>query len=554
MSEVFPRILFVDDEPFILSSLMRLFRQDEYEILTASSGEEGLSVLHKYDPIPLIISDYRMPGMNGVEFLEQVYRERPDTVRIILSLYADLDSVLGAINRGHVYRFIAKPWDAVDLKITVANAVKFYDLNIRNKELSASLKLKNEELSRFNDHLEELVAERTHDLSAVQEKLMQSEKLAAVGTLAGGIAHDFNNMLAAIMGYTEMASVESDHETKEQYLRQVLIAADRAKNLVKHILTFSRQTKHEKKPVDMKIILKESLAFIRSTLPSTIQTRHTIAEGDCTINADLTQIHQIILNLLTNAAQAMGEKGGLLDVALSRIIVNASDLSRHPQLPSGCYARLTVTDTGMGIDPAIKSRIFDPFFTTKDIGEGTGLGLSVVYGIVADHGGTVNAYSEPGQGATFEVCLPCTNLPAVIAESQEGLHLAGGRERILFVDDDATLCTMVRLMLRSLGYTVTSISSSTEAMVAFEGSPASFDLVITDMVMPRTSGLDLANRIRRIRPEMPILLCADINNDIDADGIRHAGIAAVIEKPYSRETLGLLIRKVLDRDGGLKSL
>jgi len=548
MPDVFPRILFVDDEPFILSSLTRLFRHDAYEILTASSGEEGLAVLRKNRSVPLVISDYRMPGMNGVEFLEQVYRERPDTVRIILSLYADLDSVLGAINRGHIYKFISKPWDNADLKITVANGVKLYNLNIRNKELTASLKLKNEELNRLNDHLEELVAERTRDLAVVQEKLMQSEKLAAIGTLAGGIAHDFNNMLGAIMGYAEMATMDPDDETQKHHLKQVLIAADRAKNLIRHILTFSRQTKHEKRPVDMKMIVKESMTFIQATLPAAVQTRCLIADDHYTINADVTQIHQIVLNLLTNAAQAMGERGGLLDVALSRITVEESDSPGYPKLPPGCYARLTVTDTGMGIDPAIKSRIFDPFFTTKDVGEGTGLGLSVVYGIVADHGGTVNVYSEPGKGATFEVCLPCADIPAVISESPEDRPLTGGRERILFVDDDGTLCTMVGLMLKSLGYTVTVTSSSTEALVAFEGSPASFDLVITDMVMPRTSGLELASRVRRSRPGMPIILCTGYNNDMDGDRIKHAGIAAFIEKPYSRETLGRLIRNVLDRD------
>jgi len=546
MTKESPQILIIDDEPYILSSLTRLFQQEGYELLTASSGEEGLSLLRRFHPVPLVISDYQMSGMNGAEFLEQVYNEWPDTVRMILSLYGDLDAVLSAINRGHIYKFIPKPWDNDDLKITVANALERYDLYKQNRELAESLTQKNEELNRFNEHLEQLVVRRTQDLARVQEQLLQSQKLAAVGTLASGIAHDFNNMLAAIIGYTEMASIDCDDGTKKKYLHQVLIAADRAKNLIKQILTFSRQTSHDKKPVDMRIILKEALALIRASLSATIQIRSDITDSHCTINADLTQIHQIILNLCTNAAQAMGEKGGFLDVTLMRIDVDSALPGRHPQLIPGSYAKLTVADTGTGIDPAIRDRIFEPFFTTKEIGEGTGLGLSVVYGIVTDHGGTITVSGEVGKGAVFDVYLPCADLPAIVTEIPSDRTLPGGREHILLVDDDDTLCLMARSMLESLGYAVTATSSSTEALVMFQDSLEKFDLIITDMAMPRMTGMDLAGRIMRIKPIMPIILCTGFSDYVNEEKAKNAGISAFIMKPFSREVISRVVRDVLD--------
>jgi two-component system cell cycle sensor histidine kinase/response regulator CckA len=547
MTKASPRILIVDDEPYILSSLTRLFQQEGYELMTASSGEEGLSLLRRFNPVPLVISDYQMPGMNGAEFLEQVYNEWPDTVRIILSLYGDLDAVLSAINRGHIYKFISKPWNNDDLKITVANALERYDLYKQNRELAESLTQKNEELNRFNEHLEQLVLKRTQELARVQEQLFQSQKLAAVGTLASGIAHDFNNMLAAIIGYTEMASIDCDDGTKKKYLHQVLIAADRAKNLIKQILTFSRQTNHEKKPVDMKIILKEALTLIRASLSATIQIRSEITDVHCTINADLTQIHQIILNLCTNAAQAMGEKGGFLDVTLMRIDVDNTQPGRHPQLIPGCYAKLTVADTGTGIDSAIRDRIFEPFFTTKEVGEGTGLGLSVVYGIVTDHGGTITVSGEVGKGAVFDVYLPCVDLPAIVTEIPSDRPLPGGRERILLVDDDHAICIMARLMLESLGYAITATSNSTEALVMFQDNPKGFDLVITDMAMPKKTGMELAYQILRIRPGMPIILCTGFSDHVNEERAKDAGISAFIMKPFSREAISRVVRDVLDR-------
>lgn len=547
MKEESPRILIVDDEPHILSSITRLFHQEGYEILTALSGKEGLALFHKYNPIQLVLSDYRMPFMNGAEFLEQVYNQWPDTVRIILSLYADLDSLISAINRGHIYQFISKPWDNADLKIKVANALERYDLVKKNRELAESLQQKNEELNQFNDHLEQLVANRTRDLATVREQLLQSEKLAAIGTLAGGIAHDFNNMLAAVVGYTEMASIESDEKTRKNYLHHVLIASERAKNLIKHILTFSRQTSHEKNSMDLKIILKEALVLIRASLPATIQIRSEITDVNCTINADLTQMHQIIMNLCTNAAQAMGEKGGFMDVTLSRVNMDHTIPAHYPELIPGSYAKLTVADTGKGIDPAIRERIFEPFFTTKGIGEGTGLGLSVVYGIVCDHGGTIIESGKPGKGATFDVYLPCIDIPTTITEIQEDKPLLRGRERVLFVDDDHTLCMMVRLMLESLGYIVTATSSSTEALVTFQDDPKSFDLLITDMTMPRMTGMDLAGQIMRIRPGMTIILCTGFSDHVNEETARSSGISAFIMKPFSREALSLVVRAVLDK-------
>jgi len=379
----------------------------------------------------------------------------------------------------------------------------------------------------------------------LEKQLYESQKMEAIGTLAGGIAHDFNNILGAIIGYAEMADHQPDQKKMKRYNGQILAAADRAKDLVMQILAFSHHGDHDKKPMDLRIITKETLKLLRSTIPVTIDIQCSIENIPFTINGDATQMHQIIMNICTNAAHAMGEKGGTLDVRLIKEERSASLIS-DLHLKPGSYIRLSITDTGRGIDPAIIDRIFDPFFTTKKLGEGTGLGLSVVYGIVKNHDGHIGVTSTPEQGTTFDIYLPCCSGPADIAEVSSTEPIAGGRERILFVDDEKTLVDLAFKTLTDLGYHVTACNDSREALKFFRDNPDGFDLIITDMTMPHLSGSELSRQIVGIRPQQRIILCTGYSEFINSEKAVQMGIKDFILKPLSRKTLAAVVRKTLD--------
>jgi PAS domain S-box-containing protein len=381
---------------------------------------------------------------------------------------------------------------------------------------------------------------------SMEKQLFQAQKMEAIGTLAGGIAHDFNNILGAIIGYTELALDEDRKERRMHNLQEVLKGADRAGNLVKQILTFSRQDHQEKKPLDIKTLLKEAVKFLRASIPSTIEIHQDITAETCNILAEPTQIYQVIINLVTNAAHAMKKTGGALKIDLSLIALGEGEILHHPDLRPGIYVKLSVGDTGHGIDPTHISRIFDPFFTTKDKSEGTGLGLSVVYGIVKSHDGTITVYSKPGQGAVFNVYLPGIAYTGAVS-GEKAKPLVGGTERILFVDDEHALVDMGRQMLSSLGYDVTGVVNSKEALELFRADPARFDLVITDMTMPKMTGIDLSREILKIRTEIPILLCSGINEPATEEQAQVLGISAYCLKPLTKRDLSRVIREILDK-------
>jgi len=387
----------------------------------------------------------------------------------------------------------------------------------------------------------------THELRLEQE-LRQSQKMEAIGTLAGGIAHDFNNILTAIIGYTAMAQLKlakGDAATRD--LERVQEASSRAKELVKRILTFSRQGEQERKPVQMAAIIEEVLKLLRSSLPSTIEIHQHIAtspNGD-TVLADSTQIHQMLMNLGTNAAHAMRDLGGVLSISLSDVDADATLIARYPDLRQGPYLRLTVADTGHGMEAGIRERIFDPYFTTKKVGEGTGMGLAVVQGIIKNHGGAISVYSEPGLGTTFHIFLP--RLEGEIAPQATAVALpSGGTERVLFVDDEAMLAELGQELLASLGYTVTAILNSREALNLFRSDPQAFDLVITDMTMPGLTGKELAKELMGVRPDIPIILCTGFSEQINEKQAKEIGVRGYIMKPYTVNSLNATIRRALE--------
>ena len=379
----------------------------------------------------------------------------------------------------------------------------------------------------------------------METQLRQMQKMEAIGTLAGGIAHDFNNILSAVLGYTELA-LEKVGEGSSTWrdMEQVLVAGKRAKDLVRQILTFSRQSEQEMKPLQVKLIAKEVLKLLRASTPSTVEIRQDIG-SDSLVMGDLTQIHQIFMNLCTNAVYAMAEGGGVMGVTLMDVVLDAASLSGHPGIKPGPFVKLTVSDTGHGIPSEVVDRVFDPFFTTKQSGEGTGLGLSVVHGIVRSHGGIVAMASEEGKGATFDVFLPAVEW-TTDPESSIDKSLAGGTERILFVDDEPPLVNLGKEMLESLGYHVVARTSSIDALEAFKAGADRFDLVITDMTMPHMTGDRLAGELMAVRPDIPVILCTGFSARMDEKRAAAVGIRAFLAKPILKQDMARTIRRVLN--------
>lgn len=377
----------------------------------------------------------------------------------------------------------------------------------------------------------------------LEQQYRQAQKMEAIGALAGGIAHDFNNILSAIMGYAQIAiDALKDHPSTRAHLQAILKATDRAISLVKQILTFSRKTEQENRPVVPGVVVKEALKLLRASLPSTIEMRQTI-RSDAVIFADPTQIHQIVMNLCTNAAYAMQDKGGVLEVSLTDVDLNTLEAQRLPGLSPGRHVRLYVADTGSGIHPDILEKIFDPFFTTKPHGEGTGLGLSVVHGIVEACGGSISVSRRPGGGTAFEIYLPSIQAE-VSADTEAPGPLPRGSQSILFVDDEPMLTDIGKRSLESLGYRVTACTDSLEALALFKKNPAGFDAVITDYTMPKITGCELAETINDISPGTPVILCTGCTDDMSQKA-RAAGIIECIIKPLKIRDLAETLERIL---------
>jgi two-component system, cell cycle sensor histidine kinase and response regulator CckA len=371
--------------------------------------------------------------------------------------------------------------------------------------------------------------------------------MEALGTLSGGIAHDFNNILGIIVGFTEMACWDMDAASPiRANLQEVLKAAGRAKELVKQILAFSRKSEQEKRPVPVGLIVKETLQMLRASLPTTIHIESKVNISRAVL-ADPTQIHQVLMNLCANAAHAMRDGGGTLRVSLTDVHFAKGSILPSIDLQPGPHVRLTVEDTGHGIDPAIMDRIFDPFFTTKETGIGTGLGLAVVDGIVRNLGGAIQADSTPGQGTVFHVYFPAVvDIPAAKIELPDSLPT--GHERVLLVDDEPALVMATKMILENLGYHVDYRTSSVEALETFRHQPADqpYQLVIADMTMPHLTGADLAKELHRLQPALPIVVCTGFSEKINPETARELGIQGFLMKPVVMQDLAEMVRKVLD--------
>jgi len=379
----------------------------------------------------------------------------------------------------------------------------------------------------------------------LETQLRQAQKMEAIGTLAGGIAHDFNNILSVIIGNAEILEMTDISFSAKDETDRILNASKRAKQLVRQILAFSRQGDQQKLLISLKPVVKETLDFLRASIPSTIQLQHRIDPDAGAIMADPTQMQQVLMNLCTNAAHAMEKTGGTLKVELDAVSLADDDIPLDSEAERGQYARLTISDTGHGIEPRLQPRIFDPYFTTKGPDKGTGLGLSVVHGIVKSHGGIIKVHSEVGKGTAFQVLFPRAD--GVEKKEEKSVQsLPIGSEKILLIDDEQHLVEMYQRMLTMLGYHVDSRTSPVEAVEAVRANPQKYDLVITDMTMPQMTGYNLAKTLIEIRPNLPVVLCTGFSDQINEDKARSVGILAFLLKPVLFHDLAATLRKVLD--------
>lgn len=405
----------------------------------------------------------------------------------------------------------------------------------------------------FMDITERKRAEETQ--ARLKAQLHQAQKLEAIGTLAGGIAHDFNNLLGAIIGYAELARIQSANNARAiESLNDLMRASFRARDLVKQILTFSRREEQAHGVIALEPILEESIRLLRATLPATIELRSRVVDPVPCIRGDSTLIHQVIMNLGANAAQAIGDRPGTIDIELMGVMCRSGEPSSRPELAPGRYVRLAVRDNGPGIDPAVRDRIFEPFFTTKERGKGTGLGLSVVHGILQAHDGVLHLESQPGCGAAFEIYFPALE-EAVSAPTPEPASAAPissrGQGTILLVDDEEALLSIGQRLLRGMGYTVVTALTPAQALSIFRENPGHFDLLITDYTMPGCTGLDLAGEIRKLRPNLPMLICTGYGASLTREVVVRSGFHDVLLKPVERATLLGAVRAALSGGRGV---
>ncbi|MBF0224161.1 MAG: response regulator [Desulfobacterales bacterium] len=549
-------ILVVDDRPDNLFVIQEII--DEYlkgcKVFTAESAEKGIETANN-NPIDVALIDVQMPVMDGIEMCRRL-KSNPKTSIIpviLLTAHGASNSLKTKGFDAGADEFLTKPIDTMELiaRIKVMLRIKKTEDILRKERdlLEDRIKERTKELVELNEKLNNEINERKNaeiERIELEKQLYQSQKMEAIGTLAGGIAHDFNNILFPIIGNAEMTmqEVPKDSELYENQ-QNIIQSAFRAKDLVAQILTFSRKTEEKKQHLNIQPIIKETLKLMRSTIPATIEIKQAITNECLPILANPTQMHQILMNLCTNAYHAMQDKVGVLTVSLNELLLSELDIKPFQGLSPGRYIKLSVSDTGRGIDKEIINRIFEPYFTTKNKEQGSGLGLSVVHGIVASHDGAISVDSEPGRGTIFNVFLPVAeNIQDEVENYVDEPNIIG-KGHVLIVDDEEMILRILTKMIESLGYQATTSKNGMDALSIFKSNPEQFDLVITDMAMPGMAGLDLAAEMLKIRKNIPIIICTGYNENLNQKTVQLAGIQMILMKPFTKAKLSKIVCEVI---------
>lgn len=515
------RVLQVEDNSDDALLILRALKKAGFDLIAKRvETAEELSCALKEESWDIVLSDYSMPKFDGLTALEQVSKHDPDLPFILVS---------GAVGE--------------------ETAVEFMKAGARDFIMK-------DKLGRLGPAIKREVAEaRLHkdkrrveeQKIKLEEQLWQAQKMEAIGTLAGGIAHDFNNILTAIIGYSELAERDLlDRPDTRRKVFEVIKAGNRAKDLVQHILTFSRKKTEERSSLEAHLVINEALKLLRASTPSTIEYQLDISKDCGTIKANPSQLHQIVMNLCTNAYHAMSEKGGVMTVSLKKVKLAYGEISGEDN-PPGEYVRLVVADNGTGIEANLLDKIFNPYFTTKSQGVGTGLGLSLVLGIVKSHDAYINVESEVGKGTIFSLYFPVSH--GSEKSSKDELNTGSmptGGEQVLVVDDEQIIVQFTQEILTALGYKVTTAVSGPEALAVFQERPDDFSLVITDMTMPKMLGTELAVRLLEIRADLPIILCTGHSDKVNREIAENIGIKEYRVKPVSAPELAVLVRSVID--------
>jgi len=514
---IMPKILVIyyeQDQLIAISASLRKLIPDSL-VVTANSGTEGLKKA-KIDFPDIILLPTEIGETSGFEVCETLKSGEATKYIPVIML---MKSTSGPESR---------------VRALQCGASALLPMPIYEPEL----------LAQFNAVLRIKKAEEEN--RELETMLQQARKMEAIGTLAGGIAHDFNNILTIIIGYTELALADASRETRAyDNFQEVLRAGHRGRDLVKQLLTFSRQREHERNPLQISIILKEVLKMFGASMPASIEMSKNIQTGSGKVLGDPSQIHQMLMDLFTNTAHALSDGGGGLEVSLSDVDIDAGVTAQNPDLKPGPHVRLRVSVSGRGISPSIMGRIFDPYITTKGEVDGTGMGPVVVRGTVKSHGGGIIVHSDPGNKATLDIFFPRIR-SEVTSEKELATPLARGKERVLIIDDEQALASLGKQMLERLGYQVISETSSMEALEAFRAQPDGFDLVITDAIMPSMTGLELAEKLLTVRPDIPIILCSGGGETVTKEKARALGIRKFVMKPIVIAEIAEIIRKVLD--------
>jgi len=547
-----PKILLIEDDPADAELIREMVETKEGDCVVATSDRLSSALkLLREGAFEMVLLDLGLPDSSGLETLRRILDEGPPLPVVVLTVTADEELAAQAISMGAQDYLVKGRFDPDLLYRSMLYAVE-------RKKSQQQLKDSEERLRQAYDGLEQRVEERTAELKKAHEALQKeamerlkaegqlrhAQRMEAIGTFAGGVAHDFNNILAAIIGFTELMLGDTAVGSLDRHhLGRVLQASLRGRDLVKQLLAFARKSEQGRKPLRLSSAIEEAMNLLRASIPATIDIRVEIKSESGSIYCDPGQVQQVLMNLCANAVDAMEEQKGTLGIELSdfEISPDADILDIRP----GPHMRLSVSDTGRGIPPEILDRIFEPFFTTKGLGRGTGLGLSVVHGIVRSCDGAITVESRPGEGTTFRVYFPRLHDRPVEERGAE-LTVPRGSERILFVDDEEMLVEMGKRMLEGLGYTVTAATSSSEALTFFQRDPARFDLVVTDQTMPEMTGLELSQQLLSVRDDIPVILSTGFSHLVDADTAGAAGIRAFVMKPLTRSELARTIRSVLD--------